>query len=799
MIAAIDYKINDNCTARIYVSGMYSKVNWDKEPIYAFDNCLCYDYKNEESKRGFIIEDGLDGNPVLRLIETEEYVIEVEESYAPHFQNEFNRLLKVKRNNKFTSFQFVNYLGRSRIVFGQCDNAPVFVFEVVPNKMKYVEDYIGLTNSLAEICNQILLEHIGSTSSVYEQDEENEATLLEQFIFLRQFCYDQNLLSYFESIRRNPDRILVKEDTLRPIGSGMPSKRFFTNPFSNSRGWDNVAVGGGPAVYMPQEISVTHKRDSLDTPANRFLKFALEKFYDICDKLIDNLEKNDTNKNAECLREARIIKENLEDIFNDSFFDEIGNLVIVPQNNQVLQKREGYSQIFNAFSMVDLALKLKWEGKDDVYEGEAKNVALLYEYWLFFKLFEIIKTIPGCKMIGKNDEKAFIRNDKLLTINLKEGQSTYQSFRIEELGLKVNLYYNRTFSRKDFVSTQYEGSYSGSFRPDYTLAIFPDIFKNEKSAIAQGSVSYLHFDAKYRITDLTAFIGNDEKGLTDEQVEVLESKELDEEKYESVTNTYKRGDLLKMHTYNDAIRRTIGSYVLYPGTETSEDGSEKKYRLYDEILPGVGAFAVKPSIESEGAKVLQDFIVSVLTDKSKQHTRLNRMEHYNEMVIREPNNCEVVIEGNKRVDIVSTVIGYLRTDYYDRLIEQDLLKVGKEFMFYFYAINGTQVYSHHKDVFTTKNFKFYKNDIDSEKCYRLEPVLCEILSNELVPKESLQERLIAQGTSKADEIRSADFYYVLRVKVVSECSETTLTITEVNNQNGNDTFSPHSPKVVSIN
>ena len=92
---------------------------------------------------------------VLRLIETLEYVIEVEEAYTPHLQNESNKLLKVKRNNKFTTFQFVNYLGLSKIVFGSDDNAPILAFEVVPNKMKYVEDYIGLTESLAEICNQI--------------------------------------------------------------------------------------------------------------------------------------------------------------------------------------------------------------------------------------------------------------------------------------------------------------------------------------------------------------------------------------------------------------------------------------------------------------------------------------------------------------------------------------------------------------------------------------------------------------------------------------------------------------------
>ena len=47
-----------------------------------------------------------------------------------------------------------------------------------------------------------------------------------------------------------------------------------------------------------------------------------------------------------------------------------------------------------------------------------------------------------------------------------------------------------------------------------------------------------------------------------------------------------------MHTYNDAIRRTIGSYVLYPGNINHADKGNKVFSLYDEILPGVGAFSI---------------------------------------------------------------------------------------------------------------------------------------------------------------------------------------------------------------
>ena len=41
---------------------------------------------------------------------------------------------------------------------------------------------------------------------------------------------------------------------------------------------------------MPQEVAVTRKDDSLDTVANRFVKFALKKFNLICRELCSSLD-----------------------------------------------------------------------------------------------------------------------------------------------------------------------------------------------------------------------------------------------------------------------------------------------------------------------------------------------------------------------------------------------------------------------------------------------------------------------------------------------------------------------------
>lgn len=74
---------------------------------------------------------------------------------------------------------------------------------------------------------------------------------------------------------------------------------------------------------------------------------------------------------TECYREALEIQRITDDILRDHFFDDVRELTIMPQNNQVLEKREGYRQVFYAAAMVDLALQLNWEGEQEAYSGES--------------------------------------------------------------------------------------------------------------------------------------------------------------------------------------------------------------------------------------------------------------------------------------------------------------------------------------------------------------------------------------------------------------------------------------------
>lgn len=805
-IAAVSFKDKNGIEFVIYPQGEWDAINFDAATLEKDIDMTAYGEKEPASKAALCkidIATSVDGQKILRLRETATYTCRLKDAKQDGsdqicknlvFPNEKNnKFLKVTRDRDALSFRFINYLGRTHLK--NSTDETVADFEIVPRKMNYEEDYIELTKKLAEECAEILLEYSGVTVNRFGTSDTNSAeTLFEQFMFLREFCYLHNLQALFGHIKRNPDRMLVNDEVLKPTGQGTPSASFYSNPFSYSRGWQ--IVNGKP---MPQEVSVTRKYDSLDTVANRFVKFALKKFNLICRELCFSLDAAkgksvEQNMYTECYREALEIQRITDDILRDHFFDDVRELTIMPQNNQVLEKREGYRQVFYAAAMVDLALQLNWEGEQEVYSGESKNTALLYEYWLFFELRKIISSIDNSQCI-QAAEKPFINIDNGLTMSLREGQTSCQAFLLPDLGTRVNLYYNRTFSREEFSNTKYAGSYSRPFRPDYTLEIYPSDYLKPEDAVREGAVSYIHFDAKYRITDLRTFIGPDENEMTEEQIK----EEVENDKQDSVTNTYKRGDLLKMHTYNDAIRRTVGSYVLYPG---DYDSKTENYRLFEEVLPGVGAFAIKPSIQEDSENALKDFISEIIEARSRKYSRLNRMLSYSNIVLGEPaismldKRTSGKDKDNKNIHSDLCVIGYLKPDYYEVLGKAGLLSEGKTLVFYYYAIKGESVYSHHVAIGKAKYIRFYQNDINATGTYEIEPIKGIIKSRELVSKKQLDE-MLTEGGSNDNKERTADFYYVLKTEIVN-CNEQKISCknSELNGVNGNDTFSPHSPKVV---
>lgn len=145
-------------------------------------------------------------------------------------------------------------------------------------------------------------------------------------------------------------------------------------------------------------------------------------------------------------------------------------------------------------------------------------------------------------------------------------------------------------------------------RPDYTLSFWPDGF-DLAEAEAQDLAVHIHFDAKYRVENIAELFGPVDEDITQTRAEERRGN-------------YRRADLLKMHAYRDAIRRSEGAYIIYPGANS--DPTE--FKGFHEILPGLGAFAIKPGGEGQpiGIQHLSRFLDEVIAHVANRATSRER-------------------------------------------------------------------------------------------------------------------------------------------------------------------------------
>ncbi len=558
---------------------------------------------------------------LIRLLETKRYdwdVVGAEDATVSSSLASLPRKQWSTRRGKILTgaFTVVNHLGMADFRITAGGRKHRFALEITSAKMEYHTEFRQITEDIADFCQQLLLNWEGPTSLKFTNDPEEMARLtLEKFLFLRSHLPPERLEELLEAIQRRPNSRLVREAAWSPT-SAAGSPEWLRNPAVMARDWQRGASGSMP---LPGQVLDVRKEDSVDTPANRFLKFALTEFRDLCREVI---EKHPGALSV--LHEARELAACLDAVLARPFFRQPGPLTRLPLDNPTLQRRDGYREILRAWLLTQAASALAWDQDEDAYGGPTRNVATLYEYWVFLQIHQILDEMEGVSRDVDNpkpidDAEPFLEaKNGELHIHLKRGEKTCAPFTVSMdtgVELRLHLYYERVFQWERAATGA--ASYSRQFKPDYTLAVFPAAYVDETAAAKDGKIAYIHFDAKYRAENLKMIFGED--GVN-----------LDEEKDEGkVTATYKRGDLLKMHTYNDAVRQTAGSYVLYPGTDT-----EKRLEKFHEILPGVGAFVLKPG-RPECRDALKAFLMDVFRHQADQFTQYRHFTDVTHATVRE--------------------------------------------------------------------------------------------------------------------------------------------------------------------
>lgn len=528
--------------------------------------------------------------------------------------------------------------------------------EVQSVKTTYRQDYRHMLEEITEKCTDLLLQHSSPVSQYFEVNFNADAgTLYQRFAFIKSILDSVEFNDSIHKVISAPVTRWKESEVIKDIRS---VKRFNNSAIRQLSSANNRLEL--PADHplknrltsIPSKIKVGNKTETVDTPENRFVKHALVSFQSFCNDFKTKLKDNSRIKT-----EAGLLIDRLEQFLSHSVFKEISSPTTLPLNSPVLQRKEGYREVLRVWLMFDLAAKMVWYGGDDVYSGNKRDVAVLYEYWLFFKLLDIIKEVFKIESLAT--EKLIEQTNDGLGLKLKQGKflPVEGIYTTDTRKLRVEFSYNKTFSGDNKYPDG--GSWTRNLRPDYTLSVWPFGIEQEQ-AEQEELIVHIHFDAKYKIENLQSILGKEEN--------------LDEEKEEQKKGTYKRADILKMHTYRDAIRRTAGAYVLYPGTV-----SNNKHGFH-EILPGLGAFAIRPSKSNNGTEEIKKFLNEVVAHfmnraSQREKISLKTYQTYKDKNANELNEALPETYGSNRSlipDETFVLVAYYRKENWDWIVRTGL-------------------------------------------------------------------------------------------------------------------------------
>ena len=235
----------------------------------------------------------------------------------------------------------------------------------------------------------------------------------------------------------------------------------------------------------------------------------------------------------------------------------------------VLQQKPGYSTIFHVWQ--ELRFYLKVLSHHSLISQ--KSLSELYEVWCFLVIRRLLIEELGFEEVSS--QKAKLMFSDQLDLTMKDGM--YGAFHFERPdGLKIKLAHEPIFHQKTEIK-----SYLNTQKPDILLEV---LFPNKQRFI------WL-FDAKYR---LNSDDGEDDL-VPDDAIN-------------------------QMHRYRDALvwakqdegksRPVFGAYALYPGFFDQVNMKNPYQAGIDEV--GIGAFALLPSQQNQGAIWLRDFFKAQL-------------------------------------------------------------------------------------------------------------------------------------------------------------------------------------------
>ena len=415
--------------------------------------------------------------------------------------------------------------------------------EVRSLKIGYREHYRGMLSYIAEKCAGLLLDCRAPTKLRLDTLWQQDSRILEQQLeFLRYTLESPAFRAAVDEVLRNPHRRLEDEREERDISRPFKPGRDFARQIAVAS--RRAAVPETHPLHatvqsLPARVSVPVRTDFLDTAENRFAKMVLVEFRDfladVAAHLARKAKQGGKPETERLLREAERLRGTLETQLSRGFFRDVLPPTVLPLGSPVLQRKAGYRELLRFWLQFHAGAQLAWEGGAEVFEAGARNVATLYEYWLFFQLEALFRQRFSCEqplhalVVNKDQVPPQLVLKRGVELRTPVAGSWSQTAGRQ---LKAEFHFNRKYTPR--AARDQTGSWTRGVQPDYTISIWPAEY-SPQAAEQNELMVHVHFDAKYRV----------------ERVRDLLGDSADDEAFEKRRSTQRRG------THRREVRRPL--------------------------------------------------------------------------------------------------------------------------------------------------------------------------------------------------------------------------------------------------